>query len=68
MSSTEGLIIDWDNLPPCTGYLQVSPYICIDDTYIPPEPPVHQVPLPSTLPLMLLGVVAMMRFRFKTNT
>lgn len=62
------LIIDWDNLPSCTEYLHVSPYICLDDIYVPPEPPVHQVPLPSTLPLMILGVAAMTWFRSKMNT
>lgn len=33
--------IDWDNLPPCTGELVVSPHVCLD-----PVGPVTAAPTP----------------------
>ena len=54
------LSIDWDNLPPCTGELIISPYICMDDEWLPPEsPPVNEVPIPGTLLLFAIGIAAM---------
>lgn len=41
---------------PCTGELVLSPNICFSQVV--PIEPATQVPVPSTLPLMLIGIAA----------
>lgn len=58
--------IDWDNLPICgESGLVLSPHFCqIDEGYHPPvDPPVNSVPIPGTLALVLIGVIAMAKLR-----
>ena len=60
------MIIDWDNLPICgkPPIIVISPYICIDDGYTPPvDPPHGTVPLPGTLMLLGIGLLAMRLLR-----
>lgn len=44
------------SMPKCTGELVISPNICDRGDW---EGPVHPVPIPGTLPLLLIGVVLM---------
>jgi len=55
--------IDWNNLPPCTGEIVISPHVCIDDSYVPPEVTVNEVPAPNALLLMVLGLAALIASR-----
>jgi len=60
--------IDWDNLPICSEGLVLSPNFCL--VAIPPYPPVDpphgNVPVPSALPLFVLGLVMMKVARRKS--
>lgn len=51
-------------MPKCNGELVISPHIC-EGGYTPPpvNPPVNTVPIPSTLPLMFLGIAALAWYR-----
>ena len=48
------------NVGPCTGELVISPHYCTPG-------PTHDVPITGTLPLMLLGVVVMIKLRRRSK-
>lgn len=54
--------VNWGdfNVGPCTGELVISPHYCTPG-------PTHSVPITGTLPLMLLGVVAMIKLRGRSK-
>lgn len=75
------LVIDWENLPRCGDGLTISPYICqvrVKEVwtltpppkvviYTPPDDPEvpAEVPVPSTVLLIVLGLVVMTKMRRK---
>jgi len=62
------ILIDWDNIPPCSAGLTVSPHICVEGGDFPTTPPpTGSVPVAGSLPLIILGVAVMRMFTNKTK-
>ena len=53
------LTIDWDNLPICGSQgVVISPHICLWEEEFPVDPPHGTVPIPGSLALVLIGLIA----------